>query len=130
MLGYSERSKGYRVYNTETKIVEESINIRFDDKLGHQKPKLAEISADIEVYLIDSEESETKNLPEATPEVTPLATNLDNLRTSEEPTDKRSSRITSAHPEEMILGKKDDPIRTRSFLINSESSLIGLVSLI
>ena len=34
MLGYSERSKGYRVNNTETRIVEESINVRFDDKLG------------------------------------------------------------------------------------------------
>src|SRR4051812_40319052 len=34
LLGYSKRSKGYRVYNIETLIVEESINIRFDDKLG------------------------------------------------------------------------------------------------
>lgn len=30
----------------------------------------------------------------------------------------------------MILGKKDDPIRTRSFLKNYESSLFGLMSLI
>lgn len=52
------------------------------------------------------------------------------MRISEDPTQKRSSRITSAHPEEMILGKKDDPIRIRSFLKNSEESLFGLVSLI
>ena len=45
LLGYSERSKGYRVYNTETLIVEESIKVRFDDKLGHQKPKQIENSA-------------------------------------------------------------------------------------
>ena len=29
-LGYSERSRGYKVYNTETQIVEESISVRFD----------------------------------------------------------------------------------------------------
>ena len=39
MLGYSECSKGYRVYNIETWIVEESIGVRFDDKLGSQKSK-------------------------------------------------------------------------------------------
>src|SRR3954469_21990537 len=39
LLGYFERSKCYRVYNTETLIVEESIYIRFDDKLGIEKPK-------------------------------------------------------------------------------------------
>ena len=33
MLGYSERSRGYRVYNTETQIMEESISVHFDDKL-------------------------------------------------------------------------------------------------
>jgi hypothetical protein len=31
-LGYSKRSKAYIVYNSKTKIVEESIQIRFDEK--------------------------------------------------------------------------------------------------
>lgn len=31
-LGYSERSKAYKLYNFETKMVEESIHIKFDDK--------------------------------------------------------------------------------------------------
>ena len=39
MLGYSGRSRGYKVYNTETQIVEESISVRFDDKLDSQKSK-------------------------------------------------------------------------------------------
>src|SRR4051812_4031560 len=34
LLGYSEHSKGYRVYNTETLIVEESIHVIFDNNLG------------------------------------------------------------------------------------------------
>src|SRR4051812_23563313 len=47
LLGYSEHSKGYRVYNTKTLIVEESINIIFDDKLRIEKPKKNENFADI-----------------------------------------------------------------------------------
>ena len=39
MLGYYEHSRGYRVYNTETQIVEESISVRFDDKLDSEKSK-------------------------------------------------------------------------------------------
>src|SRR5215213_6988056 len=31
-IGYSKRSKAYRLCNSETKIVEESIHVRFDDK--------------------------------------------------------------------------------------------------
>ena len=44
LLGYSERSKGYRVYNTETLIVEESIKVRFDDKLGQPQSKQIDFS--------------------------------------------------------------------------------------
>src|SRR4030043_238255 len=31
-IGYSERSKAYRVYNSETNMVEETIHVKFDDK--------------------------------------------------------------------------------------------------
>jgi len=31
-LGYSERSKAYKVYNSETLCVEESMHVKFDDK--------------------------------------------------------------------------------------------------
>ena len=57
MLGYSERSRGYRVYNTETQIVEESISVRFDDKLGSQKSKQNESLADIEVQFTITEDT-------------------------------------------------------------------------
>ena len=49
MLGYYERSRGYKVYNTETQIVEESISVRFNDKLDPQKSKQNESFADIKV---------------------------------------------------------------------------------
>ena len=40
-LGCYERSKGYKVYNTETHSLEESIHVRFDDKLDSEKSKLS-----------------------------------------------------------------------------------------
>ena len=56
MLGYSERSRGYRVYNTESQIVEESISVRFDDKLNSQKSKQDEFFANIEVEFTGTED--------------------------------------------------------------------------
>lgn len=42
MLGYSECSKDYKMYNIETNIIEESINVKFDNKLDPEKSKLDE----------------------------------------------------------------------------------------
>ena len=49
---------------------------------------------------------------------------------SEQPSQKSFPRISSAHKEDMIIGRKEDPIRTRSSLRINEDSLFGLVSLI
>src|ERR1044072_9262210 len=73
LLGYSERSKGYRIYNKDSQIVEESIHVRFDDKLDSDKSKLVEKFADLEITIPESgnkdkapeaQESEVQN-PEA-----------------------------------------------------------------
>ena len=43
-LGYSERSKAYRLYNSETLCVEESMHVRFDDKEpGEKTPEQVDI---------------------------------------------------------------------------------------
>src|SRR3954468_3840403 len=60
LLGYSECSKGYIVYNIETLIVEESINIRFDDKLGLEKPKQFENFADCDIDISEAVEPRSK----------------------------------------------------------------------
>src|SRR4051812_19590447 len=126
LLGYSERSKGYRVYNTETLVVEESINIRFDDKLGLEKPKQFENFAYIDIDISEAEVprskvSEAEDLRSKGSE-DQVAASLENLIISEEPTVRRSSRLISAHSEDVILGKKDDPIRTRFFLKNGNQN--------
>ena len=66
MLGYFERSKGYKVYNTETRIVEESINVRFDDKLGPQKSKQKDSLAGIEIQFTGSEDGPYRSSEETT----------------------------------------------------------------
>ncbi|KAI5443108.1 hypothetical protein KIW84_011951 [Lathyrus oleraceus] len=96
MLGYSERSKGYRVYNTETKIVEESIHVRFDDKLDPEKSKLVEKFADLEITLVESDKT-----PEAT-----VTQNSEEIKSPEIPK-KVKSRINIS--EDLILGNKDEP---------------------
>ena len=55
---------------------------------------------------------------------------MENLRISEQSSQNKFPRITSAHPENVIIGKKEDPIRTRTSFRNNEESLFGLVSLI
>jgi len=49
-LGYSKRSKAYRVYNSETLCVEESMHVKFDDKEpGNETPEQGESVADMHV---------------------------------------------------------------------------------
>src|ERR1051325_6791837 len=96
MLGYSERSKGYKVYDTETRIVEESINVKFDDKLGPQKSKQKDSLADIEVQISGSKDSPDKE----------TGSEETIKETSKEPIQKKPSRSSATHHEQMILGKK------------------------
>lgn len=144
MLGYSERSKGYRVYNAETQCVEESIHVKFDDKLGNKKTKLFKNLADIDVDLISSEKASEKQRSEGSPEKKQsengsenvvhgsetLSEDLGNLRISEDPSLRKVNRLIYDHPSYMILGNKEDPIITISFLRNTEASLFGFVSLV
>lgn len=49
-LGYSDRSKAYRVYNSETKMVEESVHVKFYDKRpNHDTSEPFESFADMQV---------------------------------------------------------------------------------
>ena len=56
--------------------------------------------------------------------------NIDATETSVEPIQKRQPRSRSTYSEDLILGKKNDPIRTRYTFKTIEESLMGLVSLV
>ena len=111
MLGYYECSRGYNIYNTETRIVEELISVRFDDKLGPQKSKQNESFADIEVEFTGAEDNSSE-----VPNRDAPTTSEGNVTSIPIPYvdqfQKKLFRSSIAHPEDKIIGKKDDPIRT------------------
>ena len=74
-LVYSERSKAYRVYNSETHCVEESMHIKFDEKEpGNETPERDESVADIQVPEDTSEPDQTTEYEEISEaEITPEA---------------------------------------------------------
>jgi hypothetical protein len=65
-IGYFERSKSYRVYNSETNTVEESMHVRFDDK----EPDNDKSEHVIDISDSHDSEDNSENV-EATPSDTP-----------------------------------------------------------
>jgi hypothetical protein len=121
-LGYSERSNAYRVYNFETLCVEESMHVKIDDKEpGNETPEQGESFANIQV---PKDTSEPNQIPESydslEAEPTPEA---QNEVASDEAQDcsqqanqsKNTFKYKSSHPEDLIIGNKESPRRTRSF---------------
>ncbi|KAK2427482.1 putative mitochondrial protein [Trifolium repens] len=136
-IGYSERFKSYRVYNSETNTVEEPMHVKFDDKEPDDKKSepVKDLSGSDESedeapeydnYIEPVEDSETQ---EATPSdaAQEHQTNEDNSEATEIP--RNTFKYKSSHPEELILGNKNSPRKTRSNF-RDEESLFGLVSLI
>ena len=63
------------MYNTETRIVEESIHVRFNDRLDPEKSKLVEKFADLEISYSEPkekpEEIKESESPASEPDVDP-----------------------------------------------------------
>jgi len=133
-LGYSERSKAYRVYNSETLCVEESMHVKFDDKeLGNETLEQGENeNAFDEAHKEPVQNSDSEDSPEvvSTPEA-------QNENASDEAQYGSQQAIQSnntfkykfSHPEDLIIGNKESPRRTRSYF-RQEESLMGLLSVI
>ncbi|WJX88387.1 hypothetical protein P8452_70484 [Trifolium repens] len=144
---YSERSKAYRVYNSETNTVEESIHVRYDDKepdskMSEQNDNYAGVPYE---YII----SEPEKAPEAIEVSEPVLeedaegafpleaseehddTSEDDMQPSSETNEvpKRKFKYRSSHPEDLILGNKESPRKTRSDY-QQQDSLLGLISMI
>ncbi|KAK2450481.1 putative mitochondrial protein [Trifolium repens] len=136
-IGYFERSKAYRVYNSETNTVEESIHVRFDDKEHDSKMSEQDDSyAGIEYqynYQNPEKASETIEASEAQmEEASDEAASEEHDDVSEDETNeapKTKFNYRSSHPEDLILGNKESPSKTRSAYQQSDS-LLGLISMI
>ena len=135
-LGYSERSKAYRVYNSETLCVEESMHVKFDDKeLEDKTSKQGESFAEIQVPEATPEPDQIAE-SEDSPEAEPTSEAQDETASDEaqdgshqEDPPRNTFKHKSSHPEELIIGNKDSPRRTRSHF-RQEESMIGLISMI
>jgi len=113
-LGYSERSKAYRVYNSKTLCVEESMHVKFDDKEpGNETPEQDESIADIQV-IEDTPEPDQTVESEDSPEVEPTS-EAQNEVASDEAQDgsqqanqsKNTFKYKPSDPEDQIIGNKE-----------------------
>ena len=103
--------------------MEESIHVRFDDKLDSEKSKLVEKLADLKITFLEPEEKASEVITSEVP-------TSDTVDVPSDPPQQKKSSITTSHPEELILGDKEAPVRTRSAFKPSEEMLLGLLSLI
>jgi len=126
-LGYSERSKTYKVYNSETHCVEESMHVKFDDKEpGSETPEQDESFVDIPATEDTSKPDQIEE-SEDSPEAEPTSETQDGSQQSNQ--SKNTFKYKSSHPDDQIIGNKDSPWRTRSYFRQQES-MIWLLSVI
>ena len=92
-MGYSTRSKAYRIYNKRTKTIVESVNVKFDESdLERTTEKMVEDGVDHE------------GIKEGT------SSEKDESRT----VDADRLKFKSNHPPELVIGDPTEGIRTRS----------------
>jgi hypothetical protein len=112
------------------------MHVKFDDKEpGNKTPEQGESFADIQV-LEDTSELEQILESEDSPKAEPTL-EAQNEVASDEAQDgshqanqsKNTFKYKSSHPEDLIIGNKESPRRTRSYF-RQEESMIGLLSVI
>ncbi|KAI5421966.1 hypothetical protein KIW84_045423 [Lathyrus oleraceus] len=112
----------------ETRIIEESIHVIFNDKLDLEKLKLVEKFADLKINFSESKDTDSKEKDSECKAKEFEDTTQPELVVGQ--THQKKSRSITPHYEELILGDKNAPIRTRYSFKPSEETLLGLVSLI
>jgi len=119
-LGYSTNSRAYRVFNSRTKVVMESINVVIDDVPDEKVP---DVDPDVRTYAqetnvlvqVNESEHEEEEIEEA---------EKDQVSTSKGP----SIRVQKNHPQELIIGDPDQGITTRrSIEVVSSSCFVSKI---
>jgi len=118
-LGYSNTSRGYKVYNSQTLVVEESIHVRFNDGLTTDR-KLSE--PDDDLADLQSNKEISFNNPKEEPEIShalqrsePSSSQI--YQPSDELSDKKDEqnpennqprdwKFKTHHPSDLIIGDK------------------------
>ena len=137
-LGYSERSKAFRVYNKETLRVEESIHVKFNDKKsGNNTLELDEDFADLQVR-DKQEETTPSDIKNDASDDKPVSASVcasgnasgttsgDRDESEPEPEAKNNWRYKSTHPEDLIIGEPSRRVGTRrSFREQTDLALLS-----
>ncbi|XP_058774735.1 uncharacterized protein LOC131649005 [Vicia villosa] len=103
-IGYSQTSKGYRIYNLENQCVEETIHVIFNET---NEPSTIECLDD---ELDEQEEILNKEI------------HVDTMEESL-PTPPKGWKTVPHHPHDVIIGETSDQVRTRQFFKDKNNNL-------
>jgi len=126
-LGYSDTSRGYRVYNSRTLVVEESIHVRFNDglttdrKLSKPDDDLVDLQSNKEISF-DNPKEELKTshaLQPSEPSSSQIYQPSDELSDKKDEQNPKNNqprdwKFKTHHAPNLIIGDKGEGVRTRS----------------
>jgi len=147
-LGYSTNSRAYRVYNTRTKTMMESINVVIDDDIrAHSKGEISQSTLEALPSPSDnvSETSSSTIDPVSVPPVSPTAADVLPDSTDAVPTEETdptsyqdpkpinppiepASWVKLNHPSKQLLGNLNEGKRLRSRIINPSNEVANQVT--
>ena len=117
-LGYSTTSKAYRVFNSRTKVMMESINVVVDD-IGKEEDVADDVGTS---FLMDNGSSQDNEVKEDNVQEnndTPVIEEVEN--TNRNP----SIRILKDHPTDLIIGNLNEGVKTRSREVVSNACFVS-----
>lgn len=118
-MGYLPTSKAYRVFNKRTLVVEESMNVTFDETNSLNQEKGIDEDVDVETSLkqmsiqekkekVSNEDQSKKSNNQESEEKSPQEQN--------DPALPKEWKFTSFHPKELIIDDPSKCITTRTSL--------------
>ena len=105
-MGYSSRSKAYRVYNKKTKTIVESINVKFDEGIDEQDTSKSNVE--------EEKEKDEFEKPKETADARETTTTQEVRRNL----DPEKLKYKTDHPPELVIGNPIAGIQTRSSFKN------------
>lgn len=132
-LGYSTNNRAYRVFNTRTETVMESINVVIDDE-EVERPRIGEEN---QLDSVDPSITSTNNIkasPSVSPDEPPSSpTTSDTISNASEDEDTPAnppkwSWVKLNHPPQQLLGTIDEGHRLRNRVIQPTSEVANQVS--
>ena len=117
-LGYSTTSKAYRVFNSRTKVMMESINVVVDD-IGKEEDVADDVGTSFLMNNGSSQDNEVKEDNVQENNDTPVIEEVEN--TNRNP----SIRILKDHPTDLIIGNLNEGVKTRSREVVSNACFVS-----